>query len=652
MSQLFDPIAIRAMQLPHRIITGPMEKGMANRDGTLTRRYLGYLRARAQGGAGLMQLESTYVDTIGMGHLYQVGCHDDSVLEGLRAAADTVHEHGASLALEIYLGGRETPSFMSGMQPIAPSVVPCEVLKPMPTPREMTPQDIDWAIAAFCAAGRRLKEAGLDMAHVHGAHGYLVGSFVSPFSNRRTDSFGGSLENRARFPIMLVQALRIELGENFPIGYRMTADEYIADGLGVSEAAEFAGMLADASVDLIDISGGFYESNYMIMQGSESPDAGFLSHALKIKAVVGDRALVSVAQRLSRPGVAEDVLDQGIDMVSMSRAFHADPEYVVKRRSNRIEEIIPCIACHHCVDELEANRVADCSVNPFTTREYLRIDEPAAGLAPSPVVVVGSGPAGMQAAIQFAERGSEVHLFEREQTIGGQMALSADVHGDFRRFLDNSAVRLKRVGVTIHLNSEADRETVAALSPAVIVMATGARSAPLGHLRDAEGIRVMGLFEAYGRVAEPENVVIAGGSVASCVLAVHLARAGNRVTLVEAGDALALDQPGWGREQIERMVHHTPNIHMLLETTVESVEAGVVRLQSRGMFDFMSNVDVVVVGGRQPENHLAEQLLGDPQLSDRVLVVGDAVRPRNIHAATLEGMRAAVLGRTAALALV
>ena len=652
MPDLFEPIAIRSMQLPHRIITGPMEKGMANRDGSLNQRYLGYLRARAAGGAGLMQLESTYVDTIGMGHLYQVGCHDDAVLEGLRAAGDAVHEHGARLALEIYLGGRETPSFMSGLQPIGPSVVPCEALFPMPTPREMTSADIDWAIAAFCAAGRRLKQAGLDMAHIHGAHGYLVGSFVSPFSNRRTDSFGGSLENRARFPIMLVQALRAELGEEFPIGYRMTADEYIADGLGIAESAEFAGMLAEASVDLIDISGGFYESNYMIMQGSESPDAGFLSHALKIKAVVGDRALVSVAQRLSRPGVAEEVIAEGIDMVSMSRAFHADPEYAAKRRSGRAEEIIPCIACHHCVDELEANRVADCSVNPFTTREFMFGVGQTAAQSPARVVVVGSGPAGIQAAIQSAEAGSEVHLFEERDRIGGQMALASDVQVDFHRFLDYAVGRLARLGVTTHLNSRADRSSLAEIRPDLVVLATGARSAPLAHLKGSDGIMVVGLFEAYGHLREPSTVVIAGGDEATCILAVHLARVGHHVTLVEPGNAVAADQPGWGREQIERLVYNTEGINVRLETTVESAQDRSAVLQSHGVFETLTGVSVVVVGSRQPNNALAEQLLADPEFAGRVVVVGDAVRPRNIHSATLDGMRAAVLGPVASLALI
>lgn len=661
---LFDPVRIRGMDLPHRIITGPMEKGMANRDGTLTQRYLGYLAARARGGAGLIQLESTYVDTIGMGHLYQVGCHDDAVVEGLRQAADLVHAHGASLALELYLGGRETPSFMSQRQPIAPSPVPCTVLAPMPTPREMTPADIDWAIEAFCAAGRRLRDAGVDMAHIHGAHGYLVGSFLSPFSNHRTDAFGGPLANRARFALMLVQALRAELGDDRPIGYRISASEFIEGGLQIEESAEFAGMLAQAGVDLIDVSGGFYESNYMIMQGSPDGEGGFLPMAHAIKAVVGSDALVSVAQRLSRPGVAEEVIASGIDMVSMSRAFHADPDYAAKRRSGRSDEVIPCIACHHCVDELEANRVADCSVNPLTTREYLQVAGTAgssssaasAAVAASAVataLVIGAGPGGLQAAAMLAEQGTAVVLIEERPRIGGQMELAAAVQTDFRRYLDYASGRIARAGVDLRLQTRADLTLVRALDPMLIVVATGARSAPLAHLAPSAsgGIPVVGLLESYERVPGAGAVVIAGGNAADCIRAVELARQGRQVTIVEPSDALALDHPGWGREQVERLAHRTAGIEVRPESTVECVGPDGVEVQSHGVRERLRQVSCVIVGGRQPRNALAEALLADVALGGRVAVIGDAVRPRDIHAATLEGMRAAVAGPAARLVL-
>jgi len=652
---LFDPVTIRRMTLPHRIITGPMEKGMAQRDGTLSRRYLGYLAARARGGAGLIQLESTYVDTIGMGHLYQVGCHDDAVVDGLRQAADLVHAHGASLALELYLGGRETPSFMSQRQPIAPSAVPCTVLAPMPTPREMTADDIDWAIAAFCAAGRRLKEAGVDMAHIHGAHGYLVGSFLSPFSNHRTDAFGGSLANRARFALLLVQALRSELGDDFPIGYRISASEFIEGGLQIEESAEFAGMLAQAGVDLIDVSGGFYESNFMIMQGSPDGEGGFLPMAHAIKAVVGADALVSVAQRLSRPGVAEEVIASGIDMVSMSRAFHADPEYATKRRSGRPDEVIPCIACHHCVDELEANRVADCSVNPMTTREYLLITSGPGTSAPpvASALVIGAGPGGLQAASMLAEQGTEVVLVDERPHIGGQMALAAAVQTDFQRYLDYAGARIARAGVQLRLGSLAGSELVRSLDPMLVVLATGALSAPLAHLAPeaSSAIPVIGLLESYAGIPASGAIVFAGGDAAACIRAVDLARQGRQVIIVEPSGALALEHPGWGREQTERLAHRTPGIEIRLESTVESAGPDGVELQSHGVREWRRGVGVVVVGGRQPRNELAEALLADPVLGSRVVVIGDAVRPRDIHAATLEGMRVAVAGVAARLVL-
>ena len=296
------------MTTRHRIITGPMEKSLANRDGSLTQRYIDYLVERARGGASLIQVESTYIDTRGMGHLYQVGCHGDHVIPALTRMAKAVHAEGAKVGLELYMGGRQTPAYMSQRQPIAPSVVLCKALNPVPTPREMTREDIAEVVDLFAGAARRVLESGIDMIHLHGAHGYLLCGFLSPFSNKRTDEYGGSIANRARFALEVLAAVRKVVGPEFPIGYRMTADEYIEGGLTVTDTAQFAVMLADHGIDLVDVSGGIYESFPRIIQGPESPKGGLVADAAAIKKAVGDRVPVSVAQRLNDPDFANDVM--------------------------------------------------------------------------------------------------------------------------------------------------------------------------------------------------------------------------------------------------------------------------------------------------------------------------------------------------------
>ncbi|MBM3776403.1 MAG: NADH:flavin oxidoreductase, partial [Acidobacteria bacterium] len=396
LDHLLRPGKINTMHLPNRLITGPMEKSLSNRDGSLTGRYIDYLRERARGGASLIQVESTYVDTRGMGHLFQTGCHGDHVIPALSRMAKAVHAEGARVGLELYLGGRQTPAYMSQRQPSAPSVVECKVLHPAPTPREMTGDDIQEAIGLFAAAARRVREAGLDMIHLHGAHGYLLCAFLSPYSNRRADSYGGSLENRARFALEVLAAVRKVVGPDFPIGYRMTAEEYVEGGLTVADTARFAVLLAERGIDLIDISGGIYESFQMIIQGPEAPKGGFVRNASAVKKAVGDRVPVSVAQRLNDPHFANEVLRrEGLDFISLTRAFHADPHYARKVAENRVEDILPCIACHHCTNLLEANRAAGCAANPHTTYERARRIRPAE--RPRHVLVAGGGPSGMHA---------------------------------------------------------------------------------------------------------------------------------------------------------------------------------------------------------------------------------------------------------------
>jgi 2,4-dienoyl-CoA reductase-like NADH-dependent reductase (Old Yellow Enzyme family)/thioredoxin reductase len=631
---------INKMKMRNRIITGPMEKSMANRDGSLTGRYIDYLRERGRGGASLIQIESTYVDTRGMGHLYQLGCHGDHVIPALARAARVVHAEGANLGLELYLGGRQTPSYMSQRQPMAPSVVPCKVLHPYPVPRAMTKADIEEVVALFAAAARRVVEAGLDMIHLHGAHGYLLCSFLSPFSNKRTDEYGGSLANRARFALEILAAVRKVTGPDFPIGYRMSAEEFVEGGLTAEHTAEFSKILAEAGIDLIDISGGIYESGNMIIQGPEAPKGGFVRNAAIIKKAVGDKVPVSVAQRLNDPEFANEVMRrEKIDFISLSRAFHADPHYIRKVKEGRSDEIVPCMACHHCTNLLEANVAAGCAANPHSAFEGARRTAPLA--ASGHVVVVGGGPGGMHAARILAEQGVQVTLFEAAAELGGQMRYSSRIAPDYGYLVTYLAAQMQKLRVNVQLNTRADVSRLQGLKPEAVVVATGARGG-LSFWPVQGRPRLFDLYTALDRGDDDweERVVVAGGDSESCFLALHLAGRGAEVYVIHPKLEFSEDKLSPGRNLLMGALEALPSVHLRAETTVEEIGEDYVRLQKRGEYERLEKVGSVVIGGRTAENSLYEQLVAELPGLD-VYNIGDSVEPRDVYCASHEAAEAA-----------
>jgi len=633
---------INGMTLPHRIITGPMERGLANRDGSINQRYIDYLIERAKGGAALIQVESTYVDPIGMGHWYQVGCHGDHVIEGLKRLADAVHAHGAKCALEIYLGGRETPSYMSMSQPIAPSVVKCEVLEAIPTPREMTQKDINHAIGLFADAARRIVEAGMDMVHLHGAHGYLLSQFLSPYSNRRSDQYGGSRENRARFGLEILKEVRKTVGDDFPIGYRLTAEEYIDDGLMIEDAVDFSKRLVDNGIDLIDVSGGIYESFHLIIQGAEAPKGAFVQNAATIKKAVGDSVPVSVAQKLSDPEFANEVMErEGIDFISLTRAFHADPHYVRKIKEDRAEDVLPCIACHHCTSLLELNEVTSCAVNPHSTNERSRKIHPVK--KGRKVMVVGGGPAGMHAARILARQGQQVSLFEQSSELGGQMRYSSRVADDYGYLVTYLTHMMDKLNVDVHLNTTVDRKTVEAFAPDAAVIATGARGG-INFWTMVGNPNVFDLFSALDRPDDDweDKVVITTGESHECFAALYIAGRGAEVYVAEAKHEFSEDKMSPGKELLLMSLQNLPTVHLLAETTVEEIGEGYVVFQKHGEHRREEGVGSVVIGGRVSNNELYDELqAADPDLE--VYNVGDSVMPREVFDASHDAAEAAQL---------
>jgi 2,4-dienoyl-CoA reductase-like NADH-dependent reductase (Old Yellow Enzyme family)/pyruvate/2-oxoglutarate dehydrogenase complex dihydrolipoamide dehydrogenase (E3) component len=637
---LLRPGRINTMETRNRVIVGPMERAMANRDGTLNQRYIDYLRERARGGASVINVESTYVHPVGRGNPFQVGCHDDSVLPNLSRAADAVHAEGAKLSMELHFGGRQAASRASYRQPLAPSAIPCSFMNPSPIPKAMDADDIAIVVKAFADAARRCLSAGVDMVHLHGAHGYLLGQFLSPITNLRTDAYGGSPEKRGRFPLEVYEAVRAVVGPDYPVGYRISIVEFVDGGLELEETIPFCDRLVDAGIDLLDVTAGTYDSFAEIFHGGERPPGGFVEIGAHLKRHVGARVPVSVTQKLNDPDFAEAVMaEEGFDFISMTRAFHADPHYMRKLVEERPHDILPCVGCNTCLNMTWAATVSQCAVNPHSTFERSRAT--ARTVAPLRALVVGGGLAGLQAARILARRGHEVVLFEASDELGGQVRYSQRVVGDYATIVRWLTHQMKKLGVEVNLGTALTAEQVTDLEPDAVIVATGAGPGMMGADVNGEML-VIDLFSAFDRPADEwrQNVMIVGGDIASCVLALHLGRLGVNVHVVEANSELASDAADPSRQFLLTALNAVPTVQAHLEHTAEEIGDSHVVLQHAGHLARLDDCDAVVVGGRISRGELYDDLVRRGP-AGYVHRIGDCVVPRTMHDASHEGALAA-----------
>jgi 2,4-dienoyl-CoA reductase-like NADH-dependent reductase (Old Yellow Enzyme family)/thioredoxin reductase len=640
LKKLLEPGLIGNVQIKNRVSMAPAERGYGNMDGSVTQKYIDYLVERAKNGVGMINVESTYIDWAGHGRLYQLGLYDDKLVPNHKRLTDALHKYGTKVTAEIQHAGRQTSAIVTGLQPVGPSAVPC-VPSGGDLPRELTIGEIKEMIQKFAQAARRAKEAGYDMISIHGAHGYMIGAFASPYSNKRTDEYGGLLENRMRFPLEVYKAVRDAVGDDLPVGYRLSADEFVDGGLILDDTKRIAQLLEKAGVDFLDVSAGIYESAAMICAPMDMPLGYLVYLAAAIKEVV--KIPVIATGRINDIVFAESILEKNqADFVHMVRAFHADPEILVKSQKGQADHICMCMGCLKCADLMMMHLPITCTVNPAAGREREFELKPAK--IKKRVMVVGGGVAGMEAAQIACSRGHDVTLFEKDGDLGGQIrwASKGKCHEEFFQTARYRIHEVKRSGVKLELGKEVTLADVKAFKPDVVVIATGA--VPFMPL--IPGINKSIIATSFDILSGQREIgkrsLIIGGKREGLTVAEFLEEKGNQVIVVEVSNSLGSD---WGPVRqlvVVSRIQENPMISIKLKTNVEQIDENGIILQSEGKVERITGIDSVVVAwNRAPANRLGDEVMADGQVPE-IYRIGDAVIPRDAHDAIYEG---AVIGR-------
>jgi 2,4-dienoyl-CoA reductase-like NADH-dependent reductase (Old Yellow Enzyme family) len=564
MTLLGTTLRVRDVLLRNRIVSAPMERNYGNLDGTVTERYVAYLRARAAGGAALVFTEAAYVRGDGRGRTRELGVHGDHVIPGLRSLADAVHAEGALLGVELNHAGRVARAAVSGFTPLAPSAVPHLDEQP----RVPDAAEVATLARAYGEAAARCVRAGVDVLEIHAAHGYLIAQFLSPRTNHRDDVYADPV----RFGNEVITAVR-RAAPSTPLFLRISAFEGVEGGLEADATFDLVRRMRLDLVDVIDVTAGNYESGEWMVQPGEFSRGVLAPYAARYRDL---GKIVSVAGRLSTGDVAEAVLRAGhADLVAVGRALHADPDWPRKALAGVSPR--PCIACNQgCIDQLHTQQPIWCVVNPDTGHEWRR--PPRVAVRRRRVVVIGGGVAGLEAARTSASRGHDVVLVESRDVLGGQYRLAAQLHSrpEFMRLLDWYATELEESQVDIRTSTRADANVVADLAPDVVVVATGGRAfmppvpgIDLPHVSD-----VRAWLEAGQPLAGGTPVTVWGADRAGVATAEAIITAGHSVLLVGTQPELAPEAGPREKTLAVRRLQASPLARIELSTTVEAIEPG------------------------------------------------------------------------------
>jgi 2,4-dienoyl-CoA reductase-like NADH-dependent reductase (Old Yellow Enzyme family)/thioredoxin reductase len=615
------------MTVKNRIVMAPMVTNSGTWDGYVSDEMIDYYVARAKGGVGLIIVQASAVvpESKGISGKW-LNIFDDKYIPRLRELSGAVKANGARIAIQLWHGGVGLPLFGHPELGVGPSSVtflgfPC---------RELSRQEIEYIIEGYAEAARRAKDAGFDAAEFHGGNMYLIADFLSPFTNKRSDEYGGSAENRARFACQIISLARKRVGPDYPLIIRMAGRDYIEGGLTQEDALKQAPLYVKAGIDCLHVRDG--------LGGSPLNVPGiFIPMAAAIKRIV--EVPVIAVQRID-PLLGEKTLQEHkADFIAMGRGLLADQELPNKAREGRLEDIRPCISCGGCANSIRGqDSFITCTVNAATGRERGFVITPADKARQ--VMIIGAGLAGMEAARVAALRGHRITVYEKSSEVGGQWNVATlqpgkEAFADFKRYL---LTALGKLGVKIEINTEVTPKLIRKVKPDVVILATGAIPSKL----DVPGIDgksvVQGNDVITGKAPVGDSAIVVGADYLGMELAVDLAKNGKKVILLEARDKIG---PEVAPPQRSKLLGELEGlkVEMYANAPVTEIKPNGVQVKSGKEAKIYQGETVVLAVGATAVNNLMDEI---KDLVPQVYAIGDCVSPRRAVDAVHEG---ANLGR-------
>ena len=646
---IFEPLTVRRMTTKNRIVMTPMGTNYGEQSGEMSFLHINYYEQRARGGTGLLIVENVCVDwPSGSNGTTQLRLDADNYIPRLVKLTETIHKHDACIAIQINHAGASAMSSRIGMQPVSSSDVPSK--DGGETPRPLEKDEIMTIVKKYGEAAKRAVIAGFDAVEIHAGHSYLLSQFLSPLMNKRTDEFGGSAENRARFPKMVIEEVRKQVGPFFPIFVRISADEMIEGGNTLEDCIEYLQYFQE-EVDVFDVSAALNWSIQYQIDANYMKD-GWRSYMAKRVKEAYNKPVITVGN-IRDPKVAEDILARGdADLIGMGRGLIADPEWVNKVEFGDEDIIRKCISCNvGCAgNRIGLNKPIRCTVNPSVNED--EVYKKWKVKRPCNVVVIGAGTAGMEAACTAAEVGATTFLIEKSDKLGGLSAIISDIPDkrrmkDFPKYLTNRAKRLHNLYILT--NTEATLDLVDKFHPDIVVNATGSVPTlpPITGLHDyvdKEGTKVATVLGMIDRMdSYPEDMkgqkvaVVGGGAVGLDVMEFFTERNAD-VTIIEMMPAIGAGvDPITKCDTQTKMKEH--NVRQMTNTALQEVKSDrfVVKNPEGEIEEVPFDYGFMCLGMRANTPILEELNKAYADTNVAIYNVGDSKRARRIIEGTTEG---------------